>query len=695
MKKTIGNQGKLFIAAAALLTLAALPALSQAPRPKSAHRTAPKPAVAVPAPLREVMESFSAAHTFQQVALAPDASKVTWVEDLTGADGAPTGDTAIYLRVLGMNKPAVRVDSGVKTGKIVAGRELPFNAADGSVAWAPDSKRLVFLSDAAKKGQLELYLREAPDKRPRRLTSVTGFLSSPAWSPDGKTIAILFTENATRAAGPLVAETPQTGEIKEAVTEQRLALVDAATGNLRQISPADMYVYEFDWSPDGQRFVVTAAHGNGDNNWYIAQLYTLDANTGAMKSIYQPPLQIANPAWSPDGKRVAFIAGLMSDEPSVGGDIFTISADGGEAKNVTPEMKASASWLRWIPEGKILFGETVGGDAAFATVDPASGKIETLWSGPGTVNAGDWSTSLALSADGKTSAVLRHSYAAPPEVYVGAIGAWKPMTERNAAVHPGWGEAKSIRWKNDGYDVQGWLIYPRNFDPAKKYPMIVHVHGGPGAAVHSHWPGWHDFPVALAGAGYFILEPNPRGSFGQGEAFTRANVKDFGYGDFRDIMAGVDEALRIAPIDPQRLGITGWSYGGYMTMWAVTQTNRFKAAVSGAGLSNWQSYYGENLIDQWMIPFFGASVYDDPAVYAKSSPMNFIKNVKTPTLLLVGDSDGEVPAPQSWEYWHALKTLGVETKLVVYEHEGHAFAKPEHQRDLILRSFEWFNAHLK
>ncbi|MBZ5527474.1 MAG: S9 family peptidase [Acidobacteriia bacterium] len=687
--------GKVFLAAAALLGLAALPVLPQTPRSRTAHPAAPKPAPAVPGPLREVMESFSAAHTFQQVAISPDASKVTWVEDLTGADGAPTGDTAIYLRVLGLNKPAVRVDSGVKTGKIVGGRELPFSAADGSVAWAPDSKRLVFLSDAAKKGQLELYLREAPDKRPRRLTNVTGFLSSPAWSPDGKTIAVLFTENATRAAGPLVAETPQTGEIKEAVTEQRLALVDAATGNLRQISPADMYVYEFDWSPDGQRFVVTAAHDNGDNNWYIARLYTLDAGTGAMKSIYQPPLQIANPAWSPDGKRIAFIAGLMSDEPSVGGDIFTISAEGGEAKNVTPEMKASASWLRWTPEGKILFGETVGGDAGFATVDPSSEKMETLWSGTGTITTGDWSTSLSLSADGKTSAVLRHSYSSAPEVYVGAIGAWKPLTERNAAIHPGWGEAKSIHWKSDGYDVQGWLIYPRHFDAAKKYPMVVHVHGGPGAAVHSHWPGWHDFPVALAGAGYFVLEPNPRGSFGQGEAFTRANVKDFGYGDFRDIMAGVDEAIRIAPIDPQRLGITGWSYGGYMTMWAVTQSNRFKAAVSGAGLSNWQSYYGENLIDQWMIPFFGASVYDDPAVYAKSSPMNFIKNVKTPTLILVGDSDGEVPAPQSWEFWHALKTLGVETKLVVYEHEGHAFAKPEHQRDLILRSFEWFNAHLK
>jgi dipeptidyl aminopeptidase/acylaminoacyl peptidase len=153
--------------------------------------------------------------------------------------------------------------------------------------------------------------------------------------------------------------------------------------------------------------------------------------------------------------------------------------------------------------------------------------------------------------------------------------------------------------------------------------------------------------------------------------------------------------LKTAPVDPARLGVGGWSYGGFMTMWTITQTTRFKAAVAGAGISNWQSYYGQNLIDQWMIPYFGASVYDDPAIYAKSSPMNFIKAVKTPTLIVVGDSDKECPAPQSYEYWHALKTLGVETKFVVYEGEGHRFHKPAHIEDLIVRMIGWFDAKLK
>jgi len=427
-----------------------------------------------------------------------------------------------------------------------------------------------------------------------------------------------------------------------------------------------MYVYEYDWSPDGARFAVIAAHGNGDNNWYIAQLYTLDAG----------------------------VLGLMSDEPSVGGDIYTIAATGGEAINVTPDMKATANWLAWTPEAKIVFGESVEGDAAVATVDPASGRIDSLWRGQEQVSTGPWGTNVSLSRDGKTSALIRSSLSDPPEIWAGPIGYWRQITQRNT-VKPAWGEAKGIHWKNEGFDIQGWLIYPRNFDPSKKYPMIVEVHGGPGAAVQSSWPDTGDFAIALSGAGYFVFQPNPRGSFGQGEAFTRANVRDFGYGDFRDILAGVEEALRAAPIDPHRLGLTGWSYGGFMTMWGVTQSNRFKAAMAGAGIANLQSYYGQNKIDQWMIPFFGKSVYDDPEVYTKSSPITFIKNVKTPTLVIVGDSDGECPTPQSYEFWHALKTLGVETQFVVYEHEGHHFAKPADQRDRTRRTVAWFDSHLR
>jgi dipeptidyl aminopeptidase/acylaminoacyl peptidase len=492
-----------------------------------------------------------------------------------------------------------------------------------------------------------------------------------------------------------VAETPETGEIKDAFFEQRLAIVDAATGNLRQITPADTYIYEYDWAPDGKSIVLTAAKGNGDSNWYIAELFAVNVASAEMQPLYKPKLQIARPAISPDGQSIAFIEGLMSDEDSVGGDVFLISRSGGVPRNLTPERKGSAVVVSWTSDAKIIDMENVDGESSVARIDPDSGQINSLYLAPALLTSGFWSTSLSLTPDGKTAAFVRSSFQDPPEVWAGPMGTWQKVTRRNEGIKPEWGEAKSLHWTNDGFDVQGWLIYPKNFDASKKYPLVVCVHGGPGSGVQPSWPTALSYKMALPAHGYFLFLPNPRGSFGEGEAFTRANVKDFGYGDWRDILAGTDEAIRVAPIDPQRLGLTGWSYGGYMTMWGVTQTDRFQAAMAGAGIANWSSYYGENKIDQWMIPFFGKTVYDDPEVYARSAPLTFIKKVKTPTLVIVGDSDGECPTPQSYEFWHALKTLGVKTELVVYEHEGHMFVKPEHLRDVMSRTVAWFDEYLK
>ena len=224
--------------------------------------------------------------------------------------------------------------------------------------------------------------------------------------------------------------------------------------------------------------------------------------------------------------------------------------------------------------------------------------------------------------------------------------------------------------------------------------MIVSVHGGPSAASIPTFLTPRGSTLFLLRAGYRVFLPNPRGSFGQGEAFTAANVRDFGYGDLRDILHGIDAVERIAPVDDARLGLTGYSYGGYMTMWAVTQTDRFRAAVAGAGVSDWLSYYGENGIDEWMLPFFGGSVYDDPATYAKSSPISFIKNVKTPTFEYVGDADVECPLPQTQEFYHALHTLGVPTQFVVYAGQGHGMKDPKDRADARRRTLAWFARYL-
>jgi dipeptidyl aminopeptidase/acylaminoacyl peptidase len=627
-------------------------------------------------------QSSSSARDFYLAAISPDGNRVAWVESM-GASGG----TAIYVQEL--------KSSGSKPKRISAA--TGGNAAsEDTLAWSPDSKHLAFLSDVGGGGQANFYLINVEGGGVRKLTNLKGFLSDPAWSPDEKTLAFLFTENAPRPGGPLMPMTPETGVVDQKIYEQRLTTVDLVSGKVRQLSPADMYVYEYDWSPDGKNLAAIAAHGAGDSNWYIAQLYTLNAASGEFKTIYKPSLQMAVPRWSPDGKSVAFIGGLMSDEGSVGGDIFTVPAGGGDARNLTPDVAASPSWLHWESPTSILFTENIDGQAGASRVDLASGKISLLWQGSDTISVQlSGVPALSPAAGGQSSVVIRGSSAHPPEIWAGPIGEWKQITHANDSVRPQWGPVKSLHWMNGNVSVQGALMYPTDYDPNKRYPLVVVVHGGPAYTERVEWPGAFFNAYDLSARGYFVLLPNPRGSFGQGEKFAAANVKDLGYGDFQDILKGVDEVVKTMPVDNDRIGITGWSYGGYMTMWAVTQTNRFRAAVAGAGLANYQSYYGQNDIDEWMPPYFGATVYDDPAVYARSSPITFIKNVKTPTLVIVGQYDGECPMPQSREFWNALKTLGVETQLVIYPGEGHEFFEPEHRRDVSERLAAWFDHYLK
>jgi len=260
---------------------------------------------------------------FTDVSISPDGAHVAWVQShedpMTGAESL-----SIYTHDNRAGGAAERVTAGNGAAEF----------HENSIAWSPDGKHLAFLSDAEKPGQYQLYAAEMPERRVRRLTNVTGTLQHPSWSPDGKSLAILFTENAPRMPGPLEPVAAATGAINEQNYNQRLTLVDATSGRVRQLSAADLYVYEYEWSPDGTTFVATAAPGPGDNNWYVAQIYTIAADTGKTKSILKPSMQIANPVWSPDGKRVAFIGGLMSDEGVTGGDIFTLRVSGGEPRNL-------------------------------------------------------------------------------------------------------------------------------------------------------------------------------------------------------------------------------------------------------------------------------------------------------------------------------------------------------------------------
>ena len=610
-----------------------------------------------------VLDSMPHTKHIGEVALSPDGARVAYL----------VGD-----------KLTVTSSSGGSSQTIAVEGDLALR----NVAWSADSKRIAFIADLP--GDIpsaQIWTAAADGSAPVKHAELKGYVQTLRFSPDGSKLAMLFIENMPRVAGPLQPMTPLAGVVDQKIFEQRIATIDLSTDHFTQVTPADIYVYEYDWRPDGQSWAATVAHGNGDANWWIARLYLINAGSGDMREIYKPKLQLADPRVSPDGKNVAFIEGLMSDEGSTGGDIYLVPIGGGAARNLTPEIKASPYALAWTAPDRLTFAEDVDGNYGFASVSANGGVIKTLWTGEELAHPA--STAWVSSASGEvTTAIVRQSANTPPEVWAGPIGNWKQLTHLNADLKPAWGEMRNVHWMNGTTRVQGWLMLPKDYDPSKKYPLVVSVHGGPSAACA---PQWGERGLApLSAMGYFALCPNPRGSYGQGEAFTQGNVKDFGGGDYRDIMAGVDAMVKQYPIDPQRIGIRGHSYGGYMTMWAETQTRRFAAAVAGAGLSDWLSYYGLNDIDEWMSPFFGASVYDDPAVYAKSDPMHFVKAVKTPTLILVGDRDGEVPMEQSVEWWHALETLHVPTKLVVYPNEGHMFIKPGDARDYSLRSLEWF-----
>jgi dipeptidyl aminopeptidase/acylaminoacyl peptidase len=622
---------------------------------------------------------------YGDIALSPDGTRVAWVQS-TAAIAQPK---QIYICSTSSNRPATSINIASASGQRV----------DANPAWAPDSKTLAFVSTAGEKDeQRQLWIAKAEGSDPQKLTHLKGYAARPRWSHDGRQVAFLYVEGAS-GGGPLMAAPTTTGVIDTAIHNQRIVVFDLATRKLRQVSPPDLHIYDFDWSPDGKTFVATAAPGPGDNNWWIAQIYTIDVARGDATSIYKPSLQIAIPRWSPDGKSVAFIEGIMSDEGFHGGDLFTISPTGQNLTNHTQGRKSSVSSFFWQTPDRILLTEYVGGGGAFSELTLSNNSLRTLWQGAEAFHAFGNFPDLALSKDGKVAAVVRSTFNTAPEVWVGPIGEWHQLTRNNSALSSSWGDAESLVWTNEGFNIQGWLLSPLKVEPNKKYPLVVLIHGGPSGVTTPEWPAGFGMSraiiAALSSRGYYVLLPNPRGSYGQGEDFTRANVKDFGGGDLRDILAGIDAAIKKYPVDPARLGVTGWSYGGFMTMWTVTQTNRFHAAVAGAGIANWQSYYGQNLIDQWMIPFFGSSVYDDPGVYEKSSPIHFIKNVKTPTLVIVGERDAECPTPQSNEFWHALKTLSVPTQLIVYPGEGHLFVKPENQADRLDQTIKWFDKYLK
>jgi dipeptidyl aminopeptidase/acylaminoacyl peptidase len=620
-------------------------------------------------------------HRYLDVEISPNGERVASVEgDSSKSGGAPTVRDLVIRTVSGGAAVTVAMPCG----------RVPQCWPD-SPAWSPDGKHVAFALRAPGSHARSLYTVNADGSGLAKALDFSGTIGRLRYLPDGR-LAMLAIENATKEVGATQAGAAIAGDLDAPPPEQRIAVLEH--GALRMVSPPDLFVYEYDWRAGGKGFIGTAAPGDGDNNWWTAKLYAFPESGSGARVIYTPAdarQQLAMPKVSHDGSLVAFIAGIMSDFGSTGGDVYTLAIDGGAATNLTPGMHASATAIDWRCDGHLQAEMLAGDKTQFA--DLGSGRTpkapQILWSGE--ESFGDRAGGISTACPSGSTADSHESFTAAPEIEVGTIGHWRNLTSLNAGLSLA-ARVQSVWWKNDGFDIQGWLLLPLHTEG--KIPMITQVHGGPAAAVTPGFPGL-GLISALLEHGYAIFRPNPRGSYGQGERFTLANVRDFGHGDLRDILAGIDAAAKVAPIDTERLGLTGGSYGGFMSMWAVTQTNRFKAAVAAAGISDWLSYYGENGIDAWMIPYFGKSAYDDPAIYAASSAIDYIHNVKTPTFAYVGERDIECPAPQTQEFWHAMKAMNVPTSIMIYPGEGHGLRDPAHLADAEQRTIAWFDKYLK
>jgi dipeptidyl aminopeptidase/acylaminoacyl peptidase len=681
--------------------------------PASRATAAPAPQGQNDSHIAQIMQRLRDVQSFEAVSVAPNGKTVAWAVTQkvpkTVANGGKPGQILQMADVAGTHVRTVTIAQSVKSCRY------------SNLRWSPDSGTLAFLSNcnhgAAGDDQFDIYEVGARDSTARRISRLQGLVNQLAWTPSGSQLSFLYVKGDVHPVSAVSATKALVGVIGETgVERQTIALLPASGGEAREITPAGTFIYEYDWSPTGDRLAYIGAPSPGRDNWWTAKLYTQTPG-GEPKVTLDPAsvagplhgLQIALPRWSPDGSQIALIGGLMSDQGSTGGDIYVVPAAGGQPIDVTPGIDISPSWLTWTGSHDLLVSSVAGGStrlSIFALHGNRPATQQPLLTVDARLGDGTFASAVSLSARHDVLAFVDSTFDTPPEIYsaslktnaaaepVGVAESPHAITRVNDRVQPMWGRTVAVTWSDEGFQVQGWLLFPPDYDPHKHYPMIVYVHGGPSAATLPVWPRDGYGPVPLAAMGYFVFMPNPRGSFGEGERFAKGVRLNMGYGDLRDILAGVDRVEAEYPIDDRRLGLTGWSYGGFMSMFAPTQTHRFKAAVVGAGLSDWESYYGENSIDEWMIPFFGASVYQDPKAYAKSSAIDFIQHDKTPSLVVVGEYDGECPAPQSFEYWHALRAMGVPTTLVVYAGEGHGFDKPQDSRDVLQRALRWFGRYL-
>jgi dipeptidyl aminopeptidase/acylaminoacyl peptidase len=613
-----------------------------------------------------------------EVQLSPDGARVAFVRGKANkADADASFQKTIHL---------VDVSTG-STRPLTA----PNTGANDQPRWSPDSRRLAFVSNRANIAETQLYLLDLDGGEAQPLTDLRGEVDEPKWAADGRSIAFLY----DGTLDPVKQPDPDPIVVDEGTRFKRVWRLDLDTRALTPLTPEGEHVFEYAWAGDGKTLVaLTSPHPNPIESWYSAQLHAVDLASGALNRLCTMPNQIGRLALSPDSARLAFVSGIMSDEGNVSGEVYLVPVAGGEPTNITEGVDYSITWIDWRDEGILFGGRQIEG-AVLGWLDPESGEERWLDKGMYAIN-GWGAQKVSPSGSGKQFAALRESFTERPSVYFGSLdtGVSRPLAAPDMPMD----KFPPLRVENrywtgvGGQPVHGYLVYPPNYEPGKRYPLFNHVHGGPSwSYVPRFVSGWERL---MTDRGCLVFLPNPRGSWGRGHAFQSANVGDLGGGDWQDIMLGVDSLISAGLVDPDQMAVGGWSYGGYLTTWAVTQTDRFKCAFAGASITNYESNYGVVPNREWQTTMFGSNVYDDFELHRSRSPIAFANRVKTPTMLVHGDQDPYAPMQQAVEFYIALKHFNVPAQLVIYPREPHGFQQRAHQIDMYQRLVGWVDKWL-
>jgi dipeptidyl aminopeptidase/acylaminoacyl peptidase len=627
---------------------------------------------------------------------------------------SPDGAQVIYT-VRQWQAERDRMESRTHIWKVpVAGgpaRQITFGErGDAQPQWSPDGRSISFVSargpasgDEPPRGQI--YVMPVDGGEAWKLTDAGEGVVAYAWAPDSSRIAYVSLDPRSADVEAAARKRDDERVFEGNFRSQHLWTVDLASKSAVRVTSGSAYTVTggVSWAPDGRQ-IVFAARTTPMLRDVRSDIYVVDAGTGAVEKISTNPGSDAQPQWSPDGTAIAWISEPADARPLADGTLpayigishLTLYDVGTRTiKDVASrDFDLEAGTPHWTADGRrILF---VTGRRTYTeafSFDVATGQYTQL-SRQRTLQYG------SRSRDGRVIAVTMDTPAMPGEIYATdeAFAAFRKLTDTNPqAAAFALGESEVVRWKSsDGLEIEGVLLKPVGYAAGARYPMLVVAHGGPaGAFTNGYRVGGLEGGQLWAGQGWAVFYPNPRGSANYGERFVRANINDWGGGDYRDIMTGVDALVARGVADPDRLAHIGWSYGGYMTAWVITQTTRFRAAMVGAGLTNMVSMYGTNDIPNVLVSYFGGIPGKNSLpLYTARSAMTFIDNVRTPTLILHGASDERVPPGQAHELYRALKDRGMATELVLYPREGHGISEYYHLKDRLTRIFDWVTRYV-